>query len=91
MNNLGLMYQNGQGTKRDYAAALRWFKAGADAGDSGAMNNLGIMYELGQGVPRDPAEAAKWYKAAAEAGEPTAQKNLDRLNQTTAPRRRPQQ
>lgn len=75
-NNMGMLYQNGEGVKRNYAAAIDWYRRAADRGNVEAYNNLGIMYDHGMGVKKDYAEAAKWYKRAADKGMADAQFNL---------------
>ena len=45
-NNLGLMYDNGEGVPEDDAEAVRWYRLAADQGDAGAQN-LGVMYADG--------------------------------------------
>ncbi len=56
-NNLGVMYNEGQGVQQEYAEAVKWYRKAAEQGFAGAQNNLGSMYESGQGVPQDYAEA----------------------------------
>lgn len=58
---------------RDYATALRLFKA--DGGPDSCYV-LGIMYYKGEGVTADKAEAVKWLRKAAEKGNVRAQYNL---------------
>src|SRR5262245_23337140 len=57
MNNVGLMYNHGQGTGVDNAKAKQWYERSAKLGNPSAMNNLGVMYEKGEGVPKNEAEA----------------------------------
>jgi uncharacterized protein len=64
-NNLGRMYDKGQGVPQDDAEAVNWYRKAADQGDADAQNNLGIMYHHGQGVPEDYVQAHKWYNLAA--------------------------
>lgn len=45
---------------KDPAEALRYFRKGAEAGDSGAQTNLGYMYDSGIGVARDQQAAVNW-------------------------------
>ena len=45
MRNLGVLYDNGQGVKRDYTQARQWYEKAAAAGDAGAMNTLGSTTE----------------------------------------------
>jgi hypothetical protein len=75
-NNLGLMYDNGEGVPEDDAEAVRWYRLAAEQGDAFAQDNLGSMYENGAGVPEDDAEAVRWYRLAAEQGDAFAQNNL---------------
>ena len=63
--NLGIMYENGRGVRKDDAEAVRWYRKAADQGHLEAQNNLGAMYEDGHGVPQDYVEAVRWYRKAA--------------------------
>ena len=75
-NNLGVMYEKGDGVPQDDAEAVGWYRMAAEQGDASAQYNLGVMYRRGQGVPQDDAEAAGWYRMAAEQGDARAQNNL---------------
>ena len=44
-NNLGAMYDKGQGVPQDYNQAASWYRRAADQGDAEAQYNLGLMYE----------------------------------------------
>jgi TPR repeat protein len=68
MNNLGLLYENGQGIAQDYGKAREWYQKAADAGNADAMVGLGVLYQSGQGVAQDYVEAREWYQKAADAG-----------------------
>jgi TPR repeat protein len=85
MNNLGLLYQNGEGVAQDYAQARQWFQKAADAGNAWGMYNVGEMYEKGQGVVQDDARACEWYQKAAEAGNVTAMRRLGELYTSGGP------
>ena len=63
--NLGLMYDNGQGVRQDYAQAVQWYRKAAEQGYAEAQFNLGVMYANGQGVRQDHAQAVQWYRKAA--------------------------
>ena len=76
MNDIGVMYEKGQGVTKDYAEALKWFRKAAEQGHANGQNNLGFMYEMGYGVTKDYEEAVKWYRKAAEQGNAIAQYNL---------------
>jgi hypothetical protein len=64
MNNLGVMFDFGDGVGADKAEALKWFRKAADAGNLAAMRSLGDAYERGDGVAKDEAEAKRWYAKA---------------------------
>jgi TPR repeat protein len=77
MNNLGYMYQHGDGgLKPDAATAVSWYRKAAELGNTLAMTNLGVMYERGEGVKADAAMAVSWYRKAAELGEASGMTNL---------------
>jgi len=73
---LGFMYQKGEGIKKNFAEAAKWYRKAAELGCERAAHKLGHMYEIGEGVPLDIAEAAKWYRVAAEQGNASAQEDL---------------
>ena len=58
-NNLGVMYDTGQGVPRDDAEAVRWYRLAAEQGHARAQFNLGVNYDNGEGVPEDDAEAVR--------------------------------
>src|SRR5437867_9161069 len=60
-NQLGEMYEHGNGVPRDFAKAARWYRLAAEQGMAPAQLNLGTLYENGQGVAQSYAEAARWY------------------------------
>jgi len=64
-NDLGGMYANGRGVKRNYVEAVKWWRRAAEQGYAGAQFSLGTMYEKGNGVARDFVEAHMWYLVAA--------------------------
>ena len=69
---LGIMYENGQGVKKDYVEAVKWYKLAAAQGYTQAQYNLGKIYD----VTQDYVEAAKWYRLVAEQGDKVAQSCL---------------
>jgi Sel1 repeat-containing protein len=79
MYGLGLVYDLGNGTPRDPALALYWYRKAAEAGSSEAAFNAGVMYDSGRGTPRDAATAALWYARSAVRGHRRAQFNLGLL------------
>ena len=72
-SDLGMMYDEGQGVRQDYAEAVKWYRRAAEQGVVDAQTNLGLMYDEGRGVRQDYAEAVKWYSKAAEQGDAEAQ------------------
>jgi Caspase domain/Sel1 repeat len=78
-NNIGGMYEGGEGVARNYAEAVRWYSKAVASGEPIAMVNLGWLYEHGQGVAQDLAEARRLYETAAKAGVPAGMNNLGLL------------
>ena len=75
-NNLGAMYDKGQGVPQDYNQAASLYLQAAEQGDAVAQNNLGLMYDKGEGVPQDYKQAVSWFRKAADQGDAKAQYNL---------------
>jgi TPR repeat protein len=63
--NLGRMYENGRGARRDYVEANKWYAKSAEQGIPEAQFNRGIMYYVGRGVRKDFTEAHRWFRLAA--------------------------
>jgi TPR repeat protein len=76
---LGHILLSGQGMPRDHAAAYRWFRGAARAGDAAARQMGGRGHECGWGVPPHSAEAARWDSMAVEKSHPWAMFNLGML------------
>lgn len=76
MNNLGVLFDLGQGVDMDEGRALYWFARSASAGHPSGMSNYGRMLEQGRGIDANPQEAARWFDLAARQGQPEAQYNL---------------
>jgi hypothetical protein len=79
MNNIGAIFEGGEGFPRNYAEANRWYGKAAAAGEPIAMVDQGWLYEHGLGVAKDPVEAARLYGLAAKAGVPDGMNNLGLL------------
>ena len=79
MNNLGVLYDLGQGVEPDLGRALHWFAESAKTGHPSGMSNYGRMLEQGRGIEANPEEAARWFDLAARQGQPEAQYNLGML------------
>jgi TPR repeat protein len=67
------MLANGRGVPKDERAAVRWYRAAAEQGNTSAQFNLGFMLANGRGVLKDERAAVRWYRAAAEQGDADAQ------------------
>jgi uncharacterized protein len=80
-NNLGVLYENGQGVPRDYAEAAKWYRLAADRGLATAQFNLGLLYAKGQGVPQDYVLAHMWFNLSAAQGNKDAKRDRDKAAQ----------
>lgn len=67
-NNLGFLFQNGLGVRRNYNTAIKWYRSAADQGLAEAEHNLGILNYKGHGVAQSFTIARRWFKKAAEKG-----------------------
>jgi SEL1 protein len=65
---LGVMYYNGQGVKRDFKMAIKWFQAASQSGHVLAYYNLAQMHATGTGVLRSCTTATELFKSVAERG-----------------------
>jgi TPR repeat protein len=83
MNNLGTLYEKGEGVPKDAAEARLWFEKAATRGLPIAMSNLGWLYQNGNGVAQDYAAAKGWYERAAGLGNAVAMLNLGWLYGTS--------
>ena len=79
MNNIGAMYEGGDGVPRNYAEAVRWYGKAVALGEPIAMVDLGWLYEHAHGVAQDLSEARRLYETAARAGVPAGMNNLGLL------------
>jgi len=57
-----VMYANGRGVPRDDREAVKWYRLGADQGNSTAQRNLAWMYEKGLGVTLNKIAAYALYE-----------------------------
>lgn len=63
---LGMMYEKGQGTRRNYQTAMKYYRQAAEQGHAGSQTKLGLLYEKGRGVQENVRLAYMWYYVAAE-------------------------
>ena len=75
-HDLGLLYVEGKGIKKDLKLAFEWLSKSAEQGLSEAQCTFGYMYEIGEGIKQDSKLAVKWYILAAEQGNGVAQNYL---------------
>jgi TPR repeat protein len=68
LNNLGFLYQAGEGVQKDEQLAFQHFLKSAEYGYVTAMFSLGYCYRTGKGCPQDDAKAVYYYQMAAEQG-----------------------
>jgi len=62
--DLGGIYFEGNGVKKDYNKAFKLFKTSAEQNIAEAQLNLGIMYIHGDGTTRDMGKARYWIEKA---------------------------
>jgi hypothetical protein len=75
----------GEGTVKDNAEALKWFRLASAQEDAFAQGCLGVMYALGDGVPKDTVEAYAWLLQAKAGGDEQASRTLQLLEQNLSP------
>lgn len=74
--NVANMLEAGKGVPRDPAAAVAWWRRGAELDDSLSIHSLSRAYREGLGVPADQAEADRLLERAAASGAVAAQREL---------------
>jgi len=65
---LGICYQHGKGTVRNYKKGLEFCIKSAEQGNSVAMANLGVCYEKGNGCDVNFTTSFEWYEKSAKLG-----------------------
>lgn len=75
----GLVYYEGEGTKKDYKKALVWFLKGAELSYPESLYRIGFMYLNGLGVNEDIDESLIWFEKAALAGHEVAKHQVSLL------------
>lgn len=63
-HNLGVMYDNGEGTLQDYRKSHQYYKISCDMGYGYACNNLGVLYANGLGTKQNLHTAKELYGKA---------------------------
>jgi hypothetical protein len=62
--DLGVLYAQGLGVRRDLTEAVNWYRKAAQQGNAEAEFALGQLFSRGWGVPRDEADALRWFQMA---------------------------
>jgi hypothetical protein len=65
---IAMMYEQGQGVRRDKTLARSWYGRAAASGEPASQAELGGYYEEADGVPEDWQLAARLYRASAAQG-----------------------
>jgi len=73
MDDLGWLYESGNGVNRDRVRALSLFNDAAKRGSAEGMYHLGVVYHEGLGVQKDLATACQWFIHAAAENDPYAE------------------
>ncbi len=76
---LGVLHANGQGVKRDFKEAAKWYERAADGGIVPAQAAFGFACANALGIPEDFDKAAKYLKMASEAGDLAARITLGEI------------
>lgn len=76
MWNLGLLYENGWGTKKDAKKGLHWYRQAAEGQNAPAFAKVGNAYASGSGVRKNLDKAIEWYIRGVELGDPDCWNNL---------------
>ena len=65
---LGVMYYDGQGVRKDYVEAVKWYRKAAEQGVAKAQYNFGVIYANGEGVRQNYKTAKEWFGKACDNG-----------------------
>jgi TPR repeat protein len=76
MNNLGIMFLEGQGIPKNEAEGYRWIRMAAEKGDPRASYLCGLLLCQGRGVSTNSEEGIQWLKKSAAMGNSTAEAKL---------------
>jgi len=77
---VGRMYNNGDGVPQNFVDAADWYKKSAAQGNADAELDLGLSYQNGTGVPKDDSIAREWLQKSADQGNSDAQAALESMN-----------
>lgn len=75
-DNVGMMYERGEGVSQNYTEAFEWYQLAAEQGYAPAQLHMSAFYARGLGVQRNPQLAFMWCRKAASQGLAQAQRVL---------------
>ncbi|MBP5790440.1 MAG: sel1 repeat family protein [Neisseriaceae bacterium] len=78
--NLGLLYYNGHGVKKDAAQAAKIWEKSCHNNEKRSCGNLGWLYEKGFGVKQNLFTAKRYYEKSCYLGEPKICDRYKELN-----------
>ena len=84
-NNLGWMYDKGNGVMQNYQTAFKWYKRSSEQGWPVAQFNLGWLYSKGHGVDKDLVRAYMWWHNSGTLGYDHARKHKRLLEKELKP------
>jgi len=67
------MYTYGQGVKKSYKKAMRWYTKASENGSIQAKSKIGFMYFKGWGVRKNNKKSFEWFMKAAMQGDERSQ------------------
>ncbi len=76
LNNIGLLFYNGNGVQTDLSKAYEWFLKSANLNYAVAQENVGFSYLYGEGVAINLAKSFEWFLKAANQNYASAQNNV---------------
>ncbi|MBR4026597.1 MAG: sel1 repeat family protein [Lachnospiraceae bacterium] len=79
LNNLGTLYKDGTGVKRDIQKAKELYERAVNMGHPNAMTNLADLYKTGNGVPKDIYKAVELYERAVSLDNANAMQSLGKI------------
>ena len=77
-NDLGLLYEYGNGVSQDNKQAYKYYEQAAIMGHDYGQCNLGFMYLNGTGVDVDRNKAREWFEKSAAQGHQRAKDALEK-------------
>ncbi|WP_167354863.1 SEL1-like repeat protein [Pseudoalteromonas luteoviolacea] len=79
LNNLGMMYNNGDGVAVNFALAKTYFEQAIELGSKSSYGNLGRLFEVGNGVTQNYEQAITLYEQGAQLQDAQSIHNLASL------------